>query len=169
LDAQPTPDHVIGAMRVMTMNGMMFFHVTNRPTPFANLDNDLDPLLEQLHAAKLLAGLVDAGPNITRYYPIPAQPGEPILHLMEVGVPAPPGTRPAGEAQVKTLPPFPCASILLWGNLAHIVQGYEALTQAVLAAGLERTGECREWNYYVEDGGWTSGDNLIGIYMGIRS
>lgn len=85
---------------------------------------------------------------------------------MQVGIPVKPGTRPAGEAQVKTLPPFHCVGLLLWGSLAHTVQAYETLSKAIDEAGLERTGEGREWNYYFE--GVDSPHNLMGLYLGVR-
>src|SRR6266536_1997543 len=143
MDPRATPDFLIGPMRVMTMSEMTFFYVTNRPTAFADLDRDLDSLLDQLHAAKTQAHLAEAGPDITRYYKAGpgAHPGESDLYLMEIGVPVQPGTQPMGEAQVKTLPPYHCAGLLLWGSLAHIRQAYGSLTQATQEAGLERTGE----------------------------
>jgi hypothetical protein len=123
--------------------------------------------LDSLHAAKAQANLGEKGPDITRYYKVAnGQAGEPDLTLMEVGIPVKPGTQPAGAAQVKTLPPYRCAGLLLWGSLAHIVAAYESLQKAMQAAGLQHTGECQEWNYYF----WSveSPHNLMGLYMGIR-
>jgi hypothetical protein len=77
-----------------------------------------------------------------------------------------PGTRPTGEAHVKTLPPYHCAGLLLWGSLAHIGQTYETLKQAIKETGLEHTGECREWNYWFESG--DSPNNLLGVYLEVR-
>ena len=39
--------------------------------------------------------------------------------------------------------------------------------QAIEEAGLEHTGECREWNYWFES--VDSPRNLLGLYMGIRT
>ena len=82
---------------------------------------------------------------------------------MEAGVSVKPGMQPAGESLVKTLPPYHCAGLLLWGSLAYIVQAYGMLTNAIKKAGLEHTGECREWNYNFESG--DSPNNLMGLYM----
>lgn len=163
---QATSEFVIGPMRVLTQSEMTFFYVTNQPTAFANLDRDLDPLLESLYAAKAQAGIAEAGPDIVRYYRAGDSAGEPDAFLMEVGIPVKPGTCPAGEAQVRMLPPYRCAGLLLWGSLAHIGQSYEALMQAIKEAGLETTGECREWNYWFESG--DSPNNLMGLYMAVR-
>jgi hypothetical protein len=83
-----------------------------------------------------------------------------------IDIPVKPGTQPAGTAQVKILPPYRCASLLLWGSLAHIVEAYEALQKGMQEAGLGHTGECQECNYYFWSG--ESPHNLMGLYMGIR-
>ncbi|HUT20604.1 MAG TPA: hypothetical protein VM366_15720, partial [Anaerolineae bacterium] len=76
------------------------------------------------------------------------------------------GTPAAGAAQVKTLPPYHCASLLYWGSLEHIGEAYEALSGAIKEAGLEQSGEGREWHYHFE--GDASLNNVIGLHMGIR-
>jgi effector-binding domain-containing protein len=168
MELQASPEFLIGQMRVLTMREMTFFYVTNQPTPFANLDRDFDTLLDKLCEAQAQANIPEAGPEITRYYKVDtgAHPGEPDLYLMEVGVSVKSGTLPAGEAQVKTLPPYHCAALVHWGSLVHIRQAYGSLTQAVKEAGLERTGECREWNFYFESG--ESPNDLIGLFMEVR-
>jgi hypothetical protein len=93
-------------------------------------------------------------------------PGEPDMFLMEVGIPVKPGTQPAGAAQIKTLPPYRCTALLLWGSLAHVVLAYETLQKAMQEAGLEPTGENQEWNYYFQS--VESPHNLMGLYIGVR-
>ena len=68
---------------------------------------------------------------------------------------------------MKTLPPYHCAALLLWGSLAHVAQAYSTLMQAVREAGFEQTGECREWNYWFES--VDSPRNLLGLYMEVRN
>ena len=163
MNSQANPEFWISPLRRLTQAEMTYFFVANQPAPFA----DLDRLLESLYAAKALAGLGETGPDITRYYPLKAsQPGEPDLYQLEVGIPVKPGTRPAGAAQVKQLPPFECAGMLLWGSLAHITQAYQSLIQAIREAGLEQTGESREWNYWFES--VDSPVNLMGLFMAVR-
>jgi effector-binding domain-containing protein len=102
--------------------------------------------------------------GIVRYYK--AEAGEPDSFLMEVGVRVKLGTQPAGDAQVKTLPAYHCAGIILWGSLAHIRQAYEVLMQSCKDAGLMRTGECREITYYFES--VDSPNNLMQIFMEVE-
>lgn len=164
MEAQATPEFIISQMRVQTLPGIAFFCVTSEPIPFTDLDKYLDPLLESLYAAKAQANLGETGPDIVRYYRTGA--GEPDMRLMEVGIPVKPGMQPAGAAQVKVLPPYRCASLLLWGSLAHIVEAYEALQKGMREAELEHTGECQEWNYYFRN--VESPHNLMGITMGVE-
>jgi hypothetical protein len=164
MTTQATPEFIISPMRVQTLPEITFFYVTSEPIPFTDLDKHLDPLLESLYAAKAQANLGETGPDITRYYKVST--GEPDMFLMEVGIPLKPGMQPAGAAQVKTLPLYPCASLLLWGSLAHIVDAYEALQKGMQEAGLEHTGECQEWNYYFRN--VESPHNLVGITMGVK-
>ena len=162
-----TTDFLIGQMRMLTMREMTYFYVTNQPIPFADLDKDFDTLLDKLSAAQAQANIPDAGPEITRYYKVSqGAVGQPDLYLMETGVPVKPGTQPAGEAQVRTLPPYHCAGLLYWGSLLHISQAYGSLIQAVREAGLEPTSECREWNFYFESS--ESPNDIIALCMEVR-
>ena len=162
MEPPTTPDLLISQMRVQTMREETFFYVACPPTPMANLDRELDRMMPQLEAAKAAGGIAHLGPVVIRYY----KSGEPDTYAMEAGVPVKPGTQAAGEAQVKTLPPYCCASLLYWGSLEHIGQAYETLMQAIQEAGLEQTGEGREWHYHFE--GDASPNNVIGLHMGIR-
>jgi effector-binding domain-containing protein len=159
---QATPEFVISQMRVQTMRERPFFFVVSRPTAMAGLDKELDLLMPKLEAAQAEAHVGDGAPVIIRYFPSET----PDTFVMEVGIPVKAGAKPAGEAQVKTLPPFRCASLLYWGSLEHIGQAYETLTQAIKEAGLEQTGEGREWYYHFE--GDVSPNNVIGLQMEIR-
>jgi effector-binding domain-containing protein len=156
------PDYLIGQMRVQTMREQPFFYVAGRPTAMSELDAELDRLIPLLEAAQAEAGIADTGPVIIRYYLVEA----PDTFLMEVGVPAKAGTASAGEAQIQTLPPYPCASLLYWGSLKHIQEAYGALIEGIRKAGLERAAEGREWYYYFEGDG--SPNNVIGLHLAIR-
>lgn len=168
MQTEPIPQFLISQMRMLTMPAMTFFYVTNQPTAFANLEADLDPLLESLYEAKTLAHLTGAGPDIVRYYPVKSggQPGETNLFVMEVGIAVQPGTSPAGKAQIQELPSYACAGILLWGGLTHVGEAYKVLQQTIQAAGLKPAGETREWTYWFEK--VDSPNNLMGIYMQVR-
>ncbi len=161
MEAETTPEFIISPMRILTMPATTFFHVTSSPTAFADLDNVLDPLLEALDKARRAAPITAGGPDIVRYYPA----GASGLYLMEVGTSARPETPRAGDARLKTLSPYHCAAVLLWGSLAHVEQAYGALRQAIQGAGLKAIGEVREYTYFFESP--ASPRNLMGIYMEI--
>jgi effector-binding domain-containing protein len=168
METSSTPEFVIGQTRLVNLAEMTYFYVANQPTPIGNLDRDLDAMMPELEAAKAEAGIPEAGPVVLRYYPVEA-PGNaegPALFRMEVGVPVRAGVQPAGAAQVKTLPPFPCAALLYWGSLAHVREAYDALFQAIRAGGLEHIGEGREWYYHFE--GDASPNNVLGLCLAVR-
>jgi effector-binding domain-containing protein len=162
MDLPTTPEFLISEMRVLTMREETFFYVVGQPTAMAGLDGELDALIPKLEATQAAAGIAQAGPVVVRYFWVSA----PDIYLMELGVPVKVGTQAAGEAQVKSLPPFRCASLLYWGSLEHINEPYARLMQAIQEAGLEHTGDNREWHYHFE--GDTSPNNVIGLQMGVR-
>ena len=167
MNTPTTPEYLIGQMRILTMGEQPYFYVSNQPTLMSELDKDLDLLMPKLQVATVKAGISEAGPIVIRYYPVKNESGagEPVLYVMEIGVPVKPETQPAGEALVKVLPAFRCAALLYWGSLAHIAEAYGALTEAIKEAGLSETGEGREWHYHFE--GDTSPGNVLGLHMGI--
>jgi effector-binding domain-containing protein len=167
METLSTPDILIGQMRVITMAEQVFFYVSNQPTAMSELDRDLDVMMPKLQAAKVEAGISEAGPIVIRYCPVKKEndADETVLYLMEIGIPVTPGTKPAGEALLKMLPPFRCAALLYWGSLAHIGEAYGALAGAITKAGLSQTGEGREWHYHFA--GDTSPNNVLGLHMGI--
>jgi effector-binding domain-containing protein len=157
------PGYLIGQMRVQTMREETFFHVTGRPVPMSGLDDELDRLIPLLEAAQAEAGIAQVGPVVVRYF----LSGGADTYVMELGVPVRPGTPAAGEALVKVLPSYRCASLLYWGSLEHIGPAYEALIGAIRDAGLEQTGEGREWHYHFEGDG--SPNNVIGLQLGTQA
>ena len=159
----PASDYFIAPMRVLDMPAINFFYVANQPTAQSNLDRDLDLLLDSLYQAKAQANLAQVGPDIVRYYKV--ESGEPDLTCMEVGIAVKTNTLPAGAAQVKVLPAYRCAAVLLWGGLGHITDAYNILMQSMKEAGLAHPGDTREIHYAFETP--SSPNNLMGIYMGI--
>ena len=164
MEINATPDFLISRMRELNLPEMHFFYVTSQPCAFGSLDQVLDPLIDRLYEAKRLAHIIQSGPgpDMVRYYPAGDSSG---LYIMEVGIAVPAETQPAGAAQVKALPPYRCAGVLLWGSLAHIAQAYTTLTQAMKDAGWPHSGEVRECTYSFESP--VSPNNLMGIYMAI--
>ncbi|MBN1581837.1 MAG: hypothetical protein JXA89_14120 [Anaerolineae bacterium] len=162
MDLPTTPEFLIGQMRVQTAREETFFYVACPPTAMANLDDELDALILKLETAQAAAGIAQVGPVITHFYWV----GAPDIYIMDVGVPVKEGTPAAGEAQVKTLPPLRCASLLYWGSLEHIGDAYETLLKAIQEAGLEPSGDNREWHYHFE--GDSSPNNVIGLQIGIH-
>lgn len=155
-------EYLIGLMRVQTMAEQPFFYVACPPITMDRLDEELNRLMPRLEAAQAEAHVGDGAPVIISYYPA----GDSGEFSMEVGIPVKAGAQPAGEAQVKILTPYRCASLLYWGSLEHIKEAYDVLMQAIKDAGLEQTGKGREWYYHFE--GDASPDNVIGLHIEVR-
>ena len=111
MELPTTPEPVIGQMRVQTMREQPLCYVVSGPATMAGLDKEPDPLMPKLQAAQAQAH-VGGGPTIIGWFPS----GTPDTFPMEVGIPVKLGTQPAGAAQVKVLPPYRCASLLLCGE-----------------------------------------------------
>jgi len=59
--------------------------------------------------------------------------------------------QPAGEVQIRWLPPFHCATALYTGSVQHLGEALGRLDQAMKEKGLKSTGEYRERYLYWED------------------
>jgi hypothetical protein len=168
MNLQADPEHILSEVRVLTMNAIRFFYVTHEPVPWGDLDKILDPLIDSLYEAKAKANLGETGPDIFRYYRAEPSAGAvgSDLWIMEVGIPVKPEIRPSGEAMIKTLPPYRCVGMLLWGSLAHVQELHSTVSTATEELGETRIDEAREWTYYFESP--DSPHNLMGLYVGIE-
>lgn len=139
------PPFIFGQMRVQTMPSTPFFFVRTQTT-MDGLSEAIDRLMPLLMAARDEGGVTTAGPVVMRYL------GESMggAFSLEAGFPVAEGTQPSGEAQVVTLPPFPCASLLYSGGLDHLSDAYDLLMEAIEDAGLQHVEEAREWYLYFE-------------------
>ncbi|MFL7811278.1 MAG: GyrI-like domain-containing protein [Anaerolineae bacterium] len=140
------PPFIFGQMRVQNMPGMPFFFVCTETT-MDGLSEAIDRLMPLLVAARDEGGVTTMGPLVMRYL------GESMggAFRLEAGYPVAKGTQPAGEAQVATLPPFPCASLLYSGGMDHLSDAYDLLMEAIEDAGLQHVEEAREWYLYFEE------------------
>lgn len=139
------PPFVFGQMRVQTMPGVPFFFV-RAETTMDGLGEAIDRLMPLLLAERNQGGVTTAGPVVIRYL------GEGMTRsfVLEAGFPVAEGTQPAGEAQVVTLPPFRCASLLYSGGLDHLSDAYDLLMEGIEDAGLQHVEEAREWYLHFE-------------------
>jgi len=131
MELPTTPEFLIGQYAPDNARRAYFYVASRRR--HLRLDNALDTLIPSSRPRRLKAGIAQVGPVVVRYYPA----DKPNMSILEIGVPVRPETQPAGVAQIKTLPPLRCASLLYWGSLAHITQAYETLIKAI------RTPACR--------------------------
>ena len=144
-----------GEMRVQTVRGFVFFHVSKDIT-MAEIPQAFGELIPLLEAALAEGRICKDGPMVARYLETPDN-GDRFR--LEVGYPVRPGTQPAGGAGVSHVEPYRCASLIYCGSLVNLPKGYDALEADIKRAGLRVTWESREVYYYFEDG--ASSNNVM--------
>lgn len=138
------PEFTMSPLRVQTLCGFTYLHATTRTT-METLFEDIEALMGKVGAARAQGAGVNE-PHIFAYF-MEAQTGP---FVMKIGVMCPPGTDPAGEAQVADLGDFRCATMLYSGALAHIGRAWGELMKAAGEAGLKTGPESREYYLYFE-------------------
>jgi effector-binding domain-containing protein len=156
-----TPEFTISPMRVQTMRGGPFFYLST-PTTMPELGQAIASTMPKLMAAQRAGNVTMAGPMVFIY----TGEYENGPFLLEMGFPVPEGTQPAGEAQVRRLSDFHCASVVYCGALRHMSQAYGELGVKMQQAGLQMGNEMREWYLYFEDD--QSPNNVTLIQHGLR-
>ena len=156
-------DNAFGEVRVLTWSPWHYLCVGGEA-----LLTELDPLLDReiaaLEAAREASGVRPSGPIVVRYRPAPESGSD--VYWMGTGFPVAEGTVAPPGTEVQALPAFRCATLLFSGSLAGIQEAYDRLFRGMEAAGLERTGEGREWHLYFE--GDASPNNVIMLQHGVR-
>jgi len=158
-------EYAIGEMRVQTLTGFEFLYVSKEIT------HDQIPAAIGELVGKAMGAMKEA--NITRselptgsvicIYHDAVKVGERFT--LEAGFMVSAGTMPAGEAKVKTIEPWRCATVVYAGGISHLIEAITKLGQEVERAGLKSDGEYRE--YYVYWEGVESPNNITLMAFGI--
>jgi len=157
------PTCFLGPAAVQTFAEGTFFHLTTRTT-LNELPNRMGQLIPQLQKALASAGVASLGPLHVVYHGIGPVPQK--VFEMEVGVLVPKGTPPTGEAKVRTLASFTCATTVFTGAFAQIGKAYEALYPTLMASGRVPLEESRQMVLFWENE--TSANNLMLVQVGIQ-
>ena len=160
------PNCTLGPVAFQTLAEGTYFYLSARATQ-AELPT-LAPALSQRLAALLKeAGLHSFGPLLMIQRGASEDPRMPFD--FEVGILAPKATKPFGEAKVRSLAAFPCATMVASGDFAG--EGGKAAFIALFKAAGEQgripTGEFREMLLYWESEASTN--NLMQVQIGLQS
>ncbi|MCL5999114.1 MAG: hypothetical protein M1546_24085 [Chloroflexi bacterium] len=157
-----TPEFMIGQMRVQTASAFDYFYASKEIT-MDEIGKAFNELIPQIVAAQNAGKVITAGPVVALYLCT----GETWQRFtLEVGFPVAAGTQPVDGVKVRKVSALRCASLLYWGDLAHLSKAYEALEAAMKQAGLKMGPDCREWYLHFEND--QSPNNVILLQLGIQ-
>jgi hypothetical protein len=142
-----------------------YFHLSARAT-LGELPTQTPAMAKRLPRILKEAGLQAFGPILMVQRGASEDPDKPFDH--EVGILVPKGTKPYGEAKVRLLPAFPCATTVATGDFAGAVgqAAFKTLFKAAGELGRTPTGEFREMLLFWE--GEASANNQMQIQIGLQ-
>ena len=155
----------IGPVAFQTFAEGTYFHLNSRAT-YAELSTLTPALAKRLSALLKEAGLQTFGPLLMIQRGTSEDPSKSFD--LEVGILAPKGTKPFGEAKVRVLSAFPCATTMASGDFAGESgkTAFMALFKAAQEKGRIPTGEFRELLLFWEGQG--SANNLMQVQVGLQ-
>lgn len=162
---QKAPACTIGPVAYQTFTEGAYFHLSARVT-LAEAPKSAALMARRLSKALQQAGLPPSfEPILIIQRGIDPDLTKPFDQ--EVGVLVPKGTQPAGEARVRSLAAFPCATTVITGALAEGGKAaFETLFRAAMDQGRVPTGETRELMLFWEGEG--SANNMMLAQIGLR-
>lgn len=157
------PDSLLGPAAIQTFAGGPYFHVKARATQ-AEIPGRMRELVPRLLKSLAEAKVGTLGPLQVVYHGITQDPAQPFD--LEVGVLVAPGTPAAGEAKVRLLPAFTCATQTFTGSLSQVGKAYATVYPALLSAGRVPSGESRQMVLFYE--GDASTNNVLLVQVGLK-
>ena len=123
---RPQTDYAVGEMRLQTLTGFEYLYPSKEIT-HDQIPQAIGELVGKAMGAMKEAGITPSGlptASVVSIYRNAMTVGEPFT--LEAGFIVPPGRKPAGEAKVKTIPPWRCATVVYSGGIPHPI---EAITK----------------------------------------
>ena len=159
------PACALGPVAYQTFAEGTYLHLRARAT-VAELATQAPALAKRLSGILKEAGFQTFGPLLLIQRGATEDPGKPFD--LEVGLLVPKDTKPFGEAKVRPLAAFPCATTVAAGDFAGEggQSAFKALFQAAAEQGRVPTGEFRELLLFWEHQG--SANNLMQFQIGLQ-
>jgi effector-binding domain-containing protein len=156
-------DFVVSPMRVQNMKATNYL--------YASTETTLNEMGEFIHATidAMEQGMKNGsfhpdGPALFLYHGITQDPTHKFT--LDVGFPVADGTKEFADFKVKALEQYHCATVLYSGPIMSIGQGYQQLFADLIGAGLQPTGEVRD--YYLMWEGPESVNNVTLIAVEVK-
>lgn len=162
---KPPSNGAIGPVAFQTFAASTYLYLSAQTTQ-AKLPTLVPAMAKRLETIQREAGLQVSGPLLMIQRGASEDPVKPFD--LEVGVLVPEGTKPRGDAKVRALPVFPCATTLVSGDAAGETgkAAFMALFKAAGEQGRIPTGEFRERLLFWEHEG--SANNLLQVQVGLH-
>jgi len=156
---------ILGPVAFQTLAAGSYFHLSAQVT-YAEMNMKTPALARELSKLLKEAGIQTFGPLLMIQQGASQDQSKPFT--LEVGILVPKGTKALGEAKVRELASFPCATTILRGDLAGegAKAAFISLFKAAGEQGRIATGEIREMLLLWED--LNSSNNLMQIQIGLQ-
>jgi predicted transcriptional regulator YdeE len=162
-DAPPADESVISKMRVQEFKAQTYLFAETQTT-LAEIGPVVTDLMAKLHAAVKDGHVNVTGPAIFVYQGATQDMNKPFT--LQVGFSVAPETKPVAEFNVRPLDKLKSATVLYSGPVAQVGAAYQQVFTDLFAAGLEPTGETREYYLYWEAP--ESPNNVELIQVGVK-
>jgi hypothetical protein len=163
VQAAQAPTVTVGPVAYQTFAAGRYFHLATR-TNQLDVAQASATLSQRLFKALKVAGVTTSGPILIIQRVSSPDPTQPFD--MELGVLVSKEVKAVGEALVRDLDAFPCASSVVMGAFGEAGRAFEALFRAAGEKGRIPTGEIRELVLFWE--GDASPNNMMQVQIGLQ-
>jgi effector-binding domain-containing protein len=156
-------DFVISPMRVQNMRPTSYIYASTETT-LNDMAEFIHTTIEAMEQGMRNGSFHPDGPALFNYHGVTQDPTHKFT--LEVGFPVAEGTKEFADFKVKPLEQYHCATVLYSGPIMSIGQGYQQLFADLIGAGLQPTGEVRD--YYLMWEGMESVNNVTLIAVEVK-
>jgi effector-binding domain-containing protein len=156
-------DFVISPLRVQDMRGITYLYGTMETT-LAEMGEPIRTTMEAFEQGIRAGEVPVEGPPLFIYHGVTQDPTKKFT--LEIGFPVRADAKEVGEFKLKTLEPFHCATVLYSGPITSVGRAYQQAFADLMGAGMQPTGEVRE--YYLLWEGMESVNNVTLIQVGVN-
>jgi len=156
-------DFVVSPMRVQNMKPTSYIYASTETT-LTEMADFIHTTMDAMEQGMRNGSFHPDGPALFNYHGLTQDPTHKFT--LEVGFPVAEGTKEFADFKVKPLEQYHCATVLYSGPIMSVGQGYQQLFADLIGAGLQPTGEVRD--YYLMWEGMESVNNVTLIAVEVK-
>ena len=161
--SKPDDSPVVSDVRVRTLAESNYLYVESE-TSYAEMGPFIEEAVKKLEAAEKEGKIRVTNSYVFVYQGASPDPSKKFK--LQVGATVADDVAAVGDLKVRKLPTYRCASVLYQGPVQQMMLPYQKLMPALEPAGLEPTGENRE--YYTFWEGEASKNNIVMVTAGVK-